>query len=207
MVNILTRNHNMGACWMNKNAGIIFAITIFLRNVHSGGRISSNRNSRGNVGSAEPYARVTTPTGTLVLALVILILPNLVSNVPAGMSAFILMFTDTILPSISNLFKNGEPLPGGVWRRSNIVSLPLNCRKVGYLRSQESRNKITLAVFGSSFAGSQGSCISGSYIFSRLEESMADISMGEHSSWQLHSSRLSCKPYCLRAGLSISIAV
>lgn len=87
-----------------------------------------------------------------------------------------------------------------------MVSLSLNCRKVGYLRSQESRNIITL-LFSSSFAGSQGSCISSSYIFSRREDCMADISMGEQSSWQLHSSRLSCKPYCLWAGSLISITI
>jgi Na+/H+ antiporter NhaD/arsenite permease-like protein len=52
----------------------------------------------------EPYARIDTPTGTVILALVILLLSNVASNVPTGRSAscffFPIMFTPPILASL-----------------------------------------------------------------------------------------------------------
>jgi len=37
----------------------------------------------------EPYARIDTPTGTAILALVILLLSNVASNVPTGKPALL----------------------------------------------------------------------------------------------------------------------
>ena len=90
----------MGASWMNKMQ-VSYLLLLFFCGMFI---VVEGFQATGIPGEmwdfTEPYARVTTPTGILVLSLVILVLSNLVSNVPTGMSPLMPIFSIFLVLSI-----------------------------------------------------------------------------------------------------------